>query len=259
MASELTGASDPGGRPAAEVEPSVLTLLDEFVPRGWRREELLDWPPDLFAFTSYLLQRTGIYRYVAGAPREWEPSHLEYDKQWIEAERSSGPAPFVPDWDPRCWPPTGDWTSRIQKAADEWQKQLLDGKVGEFVAKRFRAFLDLAPQVEVGRLSHRQGRRPSEWHLCASVLALHAVADAACGALGLPVAVSGDPMVEVRFLANLLLATNGTLSRLPKHLGIVLPKMRTPQSGLTLRSLSHQMSFHETEMNVIWRTMPWVN
>lgn len=33
--------------------------------------------------------------------------------------------------------------------------------------------------------------------------------------------------------------------------------MRAPQSGLTLRSFSHHLTFHQTEMGIRWRTIPW--
>jgi hypothetical protein len=40
---------------------------------------------------------------------------------------------------------------------------------------------------------------------------------------------------------------------------MVLPKMRTPQVGLTLRSLSHHVTVHQSEVEVVWRTIPWIN
>jgi hypothetical protein len=59
--------------------------------------------------------------------------------------------------------------------------------------------------------------------------------------------------------ANYLLALRGSLSRIPKYRGIVLPKARTPQVGLTLRSFSNNLTFHQTEVDVVWRTFPWFN
>src|SRR5262249_46713927 len=40
---------------------------------------------------------------------------------------------------------------------------------------------------------------------------------------------------------------------------VVLPKMRTPQRGLTPRSFSHNVTFHQSEVSVCWRTIPWMN
>ena len=33
--------------------------------------------------------------------------------------------------------------------------------------------------------------------------------------------------------------------------------MRTPQTGMVLRSVSHHLTFHTTEVEVMWRTIPW--
>ena len=82
-----------------DVESTVLDLLNEFIPDGWRPEDLLDWPPDLFAFTSYLLERTGIYRYVVGSPLDWAPSQLP------------------------------NWTDTIEKASAEWHKSIVSQRV----------------------------------------------------------------------------------------------------------------------------------
>src|SRR6187200_556597 len=37
--------------------------------------DLLDWPPDLFALTSLMLQRSGAYRFALSPPpgRQWPP------------------------------------------------------------------------------------------------------------------------------------------------------------------------------------------
>ncbi|HEY9422311.1 MAG TPA: hypothetical protein VIW92_12910, partial [Thermoanaerobaculia bacterium] len=39
----------------------------------------------------------------------------------------------------------------------------------------------------------------------------------------------------------------------------MLPKMRTPRVGITLRSLSHYVTAHESEVSVVWRSIPWIN
>src|SRR5205085_6841320 len=59
--------------------------------------------------------------------------------------------------------------------------------------------------------------------------------------------------------ANVLLTLRGSLSTASKFYGVVLPKMRTPQSGLTLRNLSHNLTFHDCEVEVMWCSFPWAN
>jgi hypothetical protein len=60
-------------------------------------------------------------------------------------------------------------------------------------------------------------------------------------------------------LGNLLLATNGTLSRLPKHIVTVVPKLKTPQRGLGIRCLSHHATCYTGEVNLLWRTVPFTS
>jgi hypothetical protein len=57
----------------------------------------------------------------------------------------------------------------------------------------------------------------------------------------------------------MLLTTRGTLSRLPPSQIVVLPKMRTPRVGITLRALSHHLAAHRSEVEVIWRSVPWIS
>jgi len=99
---------------------------------------------------------------------------------------------------------------------------------------------------------------PHARELVKALIQLHCIADSACAGFGL--AVSPPPeRALAHCLANLLLTARGSLSRVAKHHGIVLPKLRTPQSGLTLRSLSHHLTLHASEVEVMWRSMPWPN
>jgi hypothetical protein len=68
-----------------------------------------------------------------------------------------------------------------------------------------------------------------------------------------------DGWNEIYLTANSLLEVTGSLSRLPRHYGAVLPKMRTPQRGLTIRTLSHNLTYHNSEVDIRWRTIPWTS
>jgi hypothetical protein len=59
--------------------------------------------------------------------------------------------------------------------------------------------------------------------------------------------------------ANSQLLMEGTLSHIDKVHGVVLPKLRLPKVGLSLRSMSQHLAFVKSEVDVIWRTMPWMN
>ncbi|HEY0014917.1 MAG TPA: hypothetical protein VGC13_01315 [Longimicrobium sp.] len=99
---------------------------------------------------------------------------------------------------------------------------------------------------------------PAAVETAETLIKLHAIADEACSGFGLLLHIPPEKALA-HCAANLLLTAKGSLSRLPKHVGIVLPKLRTPQAGLTLRSLSHHVTFHISEVEVIWRAMPWPN
>jgi hypothetical protein len=87
---------------------------------------------------------------------------------------------------------------------------------------------------------------------------IHALADEACAGFGL-IAAPPETSALAHCLANLLLTVRGSLSSLAKHHGVVLPKMRTPQSGVSYRSMSHHLTFHSSEVEVMWRAVPWAN
>ncbi|MCG2614323.1 hypothetical protein LZZ85_08515 [Terrimonas sp. NA20] len=98
---------------------------------------------------------------------------------------------------------------------------------------------------------------------------IHALADEACMGFGLVSECYTTSLDKYEFAtgirafakmkANLLLISTGSLSTVSKFHGVVLPKMRTPQVGFILRSMSHHISYHATEVEVIWRTIPWLN
>src|SRR5215471_21442187 len=49
--------------------------------------DLLDWPPDLFALTSLVLQRSGAYRFALSPPpgRQWPPRSRSEWSATVEA------------------------------------------------------------------------------------------------------------------------------------------------------------------------------
>lgn len=91
-----------------------------------------------------------------------------------------------------------------------------------------------------------------------AIIGLHILADAAAGSIGVPRGSTQESSVFDAF-ANVMLTLRGSLSTVSKFHGVVLPKVRTPQSGLTLRNLSHNLTFHDCEVEVMWRSFPWAN
>jgi hypothetical protein len=89
------------------------------------------------------------------------------------------------------------------------------------------------------------------WKLACALLTLHAVADTACAGVGLP---GTDPINAILVWPwNDRLNTTGTLATFHPSVVRVLPKIRTPQVGITLNSLSLQLAATFTDVHVHWR------
>jgi hypothetical protein len=91
----------------------------------------------------------------------------------------------------------------------------------------------------------------AQWDELATLLEIHAIADEACAALGLAGPSPGDCGKYILEAARLL-NTTGSLSTFDVDRVRVLPKTRTPQVGITLRSLSHHAAAVRCEVDVRW-------
>lgn len=209
----------------------------------WKLEEWLVWPPDLFALTSLLLESTGAYRYSVCPPRG-------------------------------IWPDDPKWEESVRRDADDWRLWITGNQEGmpgllqlniERIAK-YEKTVSVGALRSIASESLEENQASSDadaWEVCRSFLELHALSDQACRGFGLPTSrrdkLHRSSISGLLYQANMLLATRGTLSRLPRHKALVLPKMRTPAVGLTLRSLSHHLTAHVSEVDVAWRAIPWIN
>lgn len=227
------------GTPVANLARSLAHELA--FPADWLR-----WPPDMFAFTSAVLRQTGCYRYVLD-------QSFQRDVTWqARIERCADRWLGLVDEIVTAW-----FDGRAAKVAFPNDVEPLCGAIGDLET--------LAPAVtmeDLRTLHTEDGRR-----LARALITIHAVADEACTSFGMLGRFArrkrredaNDIGSHTICLANFLLTAYGSLSTLCKHHGIVLPKMRTPQSGLSLRSLSHQVMYHTSEVEVMWRTMPWAS
>ncbi|MEM9996996.1 MAG: hypothetical protein AAF809_04790 [Bacteroidota bacterium] len=303
-----------------------------------RLEQLLWWPPDLFALTSILLGRTGTYRHVVGPDNDlgmdlwrnldWQPRVEAHAEAW-RATASGFLLPPYPEGpkrqthfdcsssqtegeagaqDPslmqrffdvldyrirdRCGrraiaPLPRVLRTRMESIAEEDKgKEAQDSAatVGErthpfcLPPNLIRLFLHdlsrladedgaladqniLALSAKLAKQDTKRKKIDSESpvrHFFEALIGLNVLADAAAGSVGLPRSSTQESTV-FDTLANLLLTLRGSLSICPKFHGVLLPKMRTPQVGLTLRNLSHNLTFHNSETEVMWRSFPWSN
>jgi len=98
------------------------------------------------------------------------------------------------------------------------------------------------------------------WQTFEALMSLHALADEACAGWGIrtPQTTILKYCQEVKLskaqeYAEKLLAKNGTLSTINNTRGRVLPKRHTPSIGITLRSVSANLAFHTSSIEVNWR------
>src|SRR5215510_1471787 len=187
-------------------------------------DELLEWAPDLFAFTDVLLDRSEAYRFAVSPPdgASWPPSEMpDWDRAIADA--SAGWCAWVED----------DRTDLPRLVAEEWA----------VVCERASTTLD---ELATGRA----------WRICQALLTLHAIAYEACAGTG--VAVADVPREGHRFRARAreLLARTGTLSRISRQRLRVLPRVRNTVGGPSIRSLARYVCVRGPEVDVVWNRIP---
>ena len=138
--------------------------------------DLLDWPPDVFAFTNLVLSHTEAYRFAVSPPRGMR------------------------------WPPSPDWNQTVTAAAGEWREAAAMPMRGAPSAVR-RLWDVVERNLRMPLDGVRSGTVHEVWE---ALLTLHAIADEACAGLADSTPNSG-PSFEER--AWRLLAEHGSLSR----------------------------------------------
>jgi hypothetical protein len=116
-------------------------------------DQLLEWAPDLFAFTDGVLDRSEAYRFVVSPP-----------------DGASWPPPEMPDWYVAIADASAGWRAWVDGAGAE---------LPELVAEEW-AVVRERPATTLDELATR---RP--WRICQALLTLHAIADEACAGTGL--------------------------------------------------------------------------
>ena len=235
-----------------EIQQLLMPCLSDAAGDEAIIEFLSAWPPDLFAVTSHLLKNTGAYRYCL---------HPEYRKSTksINGEITTGQSLIM----------------ERKAAGENWaaslNQELLSRKSSlSPISDSVRNFIESSKNVRMNMLraldiyghgtERLNDRQKNELNTAKSFLLnlieCHSIADVASDNFGLP-GVYRDENCALLCLGNTLLNKRGTLSRLPKHKITVVPKLRTPRTGAELRNLSHHLHAEQTEIEVIWRFMPW--
>ena len=185
-------------------------------------DELLDWPPDVFALTDVILERAEAYRFVLSPP------------------------------DGVLWPPGGHpgWSDAVGQAARRWSAwaEDRDGPVPDLVAEQWGVFRERAG-IPLAQLA--DGR---DWGACEALLTLHAIADEACAGLFVALDASGGEGCIYRARGRELLARTGSLARMHSHFVRVLPKIRTPPDGKA--SFARYACVHRPGLQTHWHKLP---
>ena len=160
------------------------------------------WPPDIFALVVALLQKSGAYTKVVDS-----------------------------------WPPPGpaDWAGHARSIGERWRDAFAtNGPPPAEVAAWWQTVKNHRA-CEVSTIREKDD-------LWQSLLQLTAVSDEASRGAGIPsVLASDDDAFDLRAAA--LLLTNQTLCvEVDRTRACVLPKLHTPQNGMTIRSLSHNLA-----------------
>jgi hypothetical protein len=179
-------------------EPTVASVWQGVAGRDIT-DELLEWPPDLFALTDVILERAEVYRFVLSPPTgvQWPPNRA------------------------------ASWRDAVQDAAREWSVWVeeRDSALPRLVAEEWGV---VRGGVSVPLEQLAQGQ---DWRMCEALLTLHTIADEACAGLFVALDRSDGQGCLYRARGRELLARTGSLARIHSGFVQVLPKIRTPPSG----------------------------
>jgi hypothetical protein len=182
-------------------------------------DELLEWPPDVFALTNVVLARAEAFRFALSR---------------------------------QGWPPSGfaDWAHEVEAAGRRWSAWAEDptGELPELVAAGWRV---LRERLDVSLEQLASGRDDRGWE---ALLTLHAVADEACAGLGVALDTFHADGCVYRARGRELLARTGSLARVDKSYLRVLPKVRTPPTGRP--AFSRYAGVQGPGIDVQWHKMP---
>jgi hypothetical protein len=207
-------------RQASSPIGTLLSLWGPVVDSA-NADEILAWPPDVFALCDRALEASEAYRFVVSPPAGVELTG---------AGGGMAAARLATQW----W----QWLDSIELVAPEpilgWWQVVWDA----------------------GRLGIEQLASGGEWEIIEALLALHTVADEACAGLGSATGATPGPGCSFRAAARELFAETGSLSRASPHALRVLPRCRASAGGISMRSLSRHVFVSGPQVDVDWHRTP---
>ncbi len=184
---------------------TVGQFCNYIAPSVWKKDEFLEWPPDVFALAAALLLKSGAYC-CAVSPR-WK------------RKRPDG------------------WPKRMARVGEKWRAAV--SKPPPSVRKWHR-ILVANQSVQVSEVEQTDILWDALLHLCAA-------ADEACKGVGFelhttqPEYFSGQAAMQLAF-SEWRFELSTLCKQVPHSTVRVLPKLHTPQSGMTIRSLTHHLA-----------------
>lgn len=197
---------------------TIASYFDAFAPApAW--DELLRWPPDVFALSNLVLDHTEAYRFVVAPPAG------------------------------KRWPPVPDWTSEVTHAALEWRDAAGgDDATPPPLVRRCWETVTRNRDLSLGKI-----KRGAGWRTITALLTLHAVADEACAGVVSSAGRDTAPAFEAR--AWEMLQSHGSLARLSPTRVRIVPKTHFSGLGITIRSLSRYLALCYESVEVKWRSI----
>lgn len=228
---------------------NTFKCLANTIQPGKTEEDWFLWPQDIFALISIVFQRTGCYKICI---------QDEKDPFWNKHEYIEENEIVTEEWIQYVSDNLLNEGIGLENRLAEYIN--LNQFINKFINKVFRSKTDLIEYRNLGDYSESTDFSEVVENSKLLVQA-YALADECCAAFGLlgqynSKNISGKMF---KYVSNILLNSTGSLSTISKFWGIVLPKMRTPQNGLNIRNMSFHLTFHQTEVEVIWRAIPWLN
>lgn len=181
---------------------------------------LLKWPPDVFGIVAFLLQKSGSYIEIV---RDWPPAQ-------------EAPA----------------WAEEMRRIGKTWRKSCITGAAAPAEVRKWWSDIRKNFDLRLRELSLKPA-------LISSLAQVLAAADEACFGVGIQPG-PGDRAFDAfdnrasRILHKSYTLNSSTLAEnVDPSLFRVLPKLHTPQSGITIRSLSHHLALCAAgEVNPKW-------
>lgn len=175
------------------------------------------WPPDAFALAAAILKRSGAYCEVANA------------------------------WPPDEYMDTNDWHDKMYDLAEDWRRTCENDtgwptKVGDWWA------------VVLSRLNSNTADVVKDRQLFEALVGIVASADQASHSFGFTTCKKMSPTLAERASGNL--SRNTLCEAIDTSRLRVMPKAHDPVSGMTLRSLTHNLALWDrTEVEPSWNNL----